>query len=68
MFTFTLHSLAKKALEQPLAILAYGGTSIRVNSKGVRNLHSAEHHLFHPDGTATPGGNPLTRFWAAALE
>lgn len=60
--------MAKKALEEPFAILAYGGTSIRVNSKGVRNLHSAKHHFFHPDGTATPRGNPFTRFWAAALE
>lgn len=68
MFTFTLHSLAKKALKQPFTILADGGTSVRVNSKGVWDLHSAKHHLIHPDGAATPRGNPLTRFWAATLE
>lgn len=59
--TFTLHSLTKEAFEQPLAVLAYCWTAIRVDSKCVWNFDPAHHHLFHPDWTTTPGWDSLTR-------
>lgn len=57
--TFALHSLAKQTLEQPLAVLADGGTSVGVNGEGVGHLDPPQHHLLHPDGPAAPGEDPL---------
>lgn len=51
--TFALHPLAKETLQQALAVLADGGTSVSVDGKGVRNFDSAQDHLLHPDGTTT---------------
>ena len=58
--TFTLQSLAKEAFEQPLAVLTYCGSAIRVDSKRVWNFDPAHYHLFHPDRTTTPGRDSLT--------
>lgn len=49
--TFALHPLAEETLEQALAVLADGGTSVSVDGKGVRNFDSTQDHLLHPDGT-----------------
>lgn len=57
---FTLHSLAKEAFQQPLAVLAYCWTAVRVDSKRVWNFDPAHYHLFHPDWTTTPGWDSLT--------
>lgn len=51
--TFALHPLAEETLQQALAVLADGGTSISVDGKGVRNFDSTQDHLLHPDGTTT---------------
>lgn len=57
--TFTLHALAKETLQQSLAVLADGGTSVSVNGEGVGHLDPPQHHLLHPDGPAAPGEDPL---------
>lgn len=51
--TFALHPLAEETLQQALAVLADGGTSISVDGKRVRNFDSTQDHLLHPDGTST---------------
>lgn len=59
-FTLALHALAEQALEQPFAVLADGGSCVRVHVEGVRHFDSAQHHLFHPDGPAAPGWDSLS--------
>ena len=59
--TLALHPLAEESLQQPLAELADGGTSVRVHGEGVRDLHPAQDHLLHPDGAAAEQGVTLRR-------
>lgn len=65
--TFALHSLAKKTLEQPLAVLTDGGPGVGVDGEGVRHFDPTQHHLLHPDGPAAPRQDPLPRLLVSAL-
>lgn len=59
--TFALHALAEQALEEAFAVLADGGSCVRVHIEGVRHFDSTQHHLFHPDGPTAPRRDPFTR-------
>lgn len=65
--TFALQPLAKEAFQQPLAELADGGTSVRVDGEGVRDFDSTQDHLLHPDGTSTQQGVALPSCREGAL-
>lgn len=65
--TFALHALAEEALEQALAVLADGGPRVGMHSEGVRNLHTPQHHLLHPNGTATPRRDAFAGLLVRAL-
>lgn len=49
--TFALQPLAEEALQQALAELADGGSSVGVDGEGVRDFDPTQDHLLHPDGT-----------------
>lgn len=65
--TFTLHALAKEALEQTFAVLADGRTGVSVDGKGVRHLNPSFLHLIHPDRPAAPGQDALSRLLMRSL-
>lgn len=65
--TFALHALAEEALQQALAELADGGTGVGVDGEGVGHFDPAQHHLLHPDGTATQQRVPLCGAQQGAL-
>lgn len=52
MLTFTLQPLSEEAFQQLLAMLADGGSSVRVDQEGVGNFHLRQKDLVQFDGTA----------------
>ncbi len=65
--TFALHPLAEEALQQTLAELADGGTSVGVDGEGVRDFDPTQDHLLHPDGTTAQQGVTLPSSQEGAL-
>lgn len=60
--TFTLQPLSEEAFEQLLAVLADGGSGVRVDQEGVRNFDLGQQQLVELDGAADVGlgaGAPL---------
>lgn len=67
VITFALHPLAEEALQQTLAVLADGGTSVGVDGEGVRDFDPTQDHLLHPDGTTAQQRVTLGRTQEGAL-
>lgn len=65
--TFALHPLAEEALQQALAELADGGSSVGVDGEGVGDFDPTQDHLLHPDGTTAQQGVTLPGTQEGAL-
>lgn len=50
--TFTLQALSEEAFQQLLAVLADGGSGVRVDQEGVRDFDLRQKDLVQLDGTA----------------
>lgn len=63
MLTFALQTLSEEAFQQLLAVLADGGSGVRVDQEGVGNFNLRQQDLVQLDGTADVGlgaGAPLS--------
>lgn len=63
MLTFALQALSEEAFQQLLAVLAHGGSGVRVDQKGVRNFDLRQKDLVEFDGTSDirlGAGTPLS--------